>query len=159
MSITNVFDIAGSAMSAQTLRLNTLASNIANAETVAESPDAAYKARYPIFKAVMDDVVEQSFRDGFSSDPGSIFSEARADSFDVTGGVNVDAIYHSEEPAETRYYPSHPMADEEGYVYLSNVNVVEEMADMISASRAFEMSAEVANTAKSMMQRLISLGR
>ena len=159
MGIANVFDIAGSAMSAQTIRLNTLASNIANAETVAASLGEAYRAQYPIFKAVMDDVIDENFRSSMTNDPESLFNDSPENSFDINGGVRVEGIFESDQPAERRYHPSHPMADEEGYVYMSNVNIVEEMADMISASRSFEMNAEVANTAKSMMQRLITLGR
>ncbi len=160
MGIANVFDIAGSAMSAQTVRLNSLASNIANAETVAGSPEETYRAQYPVFSTVMNDVVERNFRAADSSDPESLFFDSQRDGgFQASGGVSVDGIYQSDAPAERRYHPSHPLADSEGYVYTSNVNIVEEMADMISASRSFEMNAEVANTAKSMMQRLITLGR
>lgn len=150
MSLAAVFDIAGSGMSAQTMRLNTLASNLANAETISGSAEGAYKSKHPIFKAVMDDQFNQMFS----------VADFRTGSASVAnGGVEVTQILESKDPAQKRYMPSHPLADEEGYTYTSNVNIVEEMADMISASRSFEMNAEVANTAKSMMQRLITLGR
>ena len=77
----------------------------------------------------------------------------------VGGGVLVSEIVESGAPVEKRYMPDNPIADEQGYVYASNVNVVEEMADMISASRSFQMNVEIANTAKSMMQRLLTLGQ
>lgn len=158
MGLANVFDIAGSAMSAQTIRLNTVASNIANAETVAATPQSAYRAQSPVFKAVIDNAFEDNFRQAAPFDPESIFNDATQQASVATGGVSVEGIYQSDaEPAKS-YNPSHPLADDEGYIYTSNVNIVDEMANMIAASRSFEMSAEVANTAKSMMQRLITLG-
>jgi len=159
MSLSSVFDIASSGMNAQTLRMNTLAGNVANADTLASSADDTYRAQYPVFKAVLDNQFDKVFNAATAYDPGSIFNQTQTQIGDVDGGVSVDGIYQSDTPPEKRYYPSHPLADEEGYVYVSNVNIVEEMADMISASRSFEINAQVANTAKSMMQRLITLGR
>ena len=118
MSLSSVFNIAGSGMSAQTTRLNTVASNIANAETVSSSIDQTYRARHP-----------------------------------VLGVVEVQSNL------ESRYEPNHPAADAKGYVYYPNVNVVEEMADMISASRSFQTNAEMMNTAKTMMQKVLTLGQ
>jgi len=135
-----------------------VASNIANAETVAATPEAAYRAHSPIFKAVMDDAVESNFLRAAPFDPESIFNDSPQQASVVRGGVSVDAIYMSDAAAAKSYNPAHPLADDEGYVYTSNVNIVDEMANMIAASRSFEMSAEIANTAKSMMQRLITLG-
>ncbi len=145
MSLSNVFDIAGTGMSAQTIRLNTVASNIANAETVAGSEQEAYRARHPVFVA-----------GGMASTPWQ--GSADADSSGAFG-VMVSQIMESEAPVEQRYNPSHPLANEDGYVFVSNVNSVEEMADMISASRSFQMNVDMANTAKSMMQRLLTLGQ
>ncbi|MGB0663585.1 MAG: flagellar basal body rod protein FlgC [Pontibacterium sp.] len=146
MSLSNVFGISGSAMSAQTVRLNTTASNLANAESVSSSVDETYRARKPVFalKALTDDtgLLEQSQHD---IAPGQ--------------GVEVKAIVESDAPLRPVYNPSHPMADEAGYVYYPNVNVVEEMADMISASRSFQVNAEIMNTAKQMMQRALTLGQ
>ena len=150
MSIGNILDIAGSGMSAQTLRLNTVASNMANAETISTRAEDAYRARYPVFKAVVDDVFKDSFAQLNKLDGRQPVAK---------GGVEVAEIIQSQDEAQRRYQPAHPLADEEGFVYLSGVNIVEQMADMISAQRSFEMNAEVANTAKSMMQRLITLGR
>lgn len=148
MSIANVFNLAGMGMSAQTIRLNTIASNIANAGTVAGSEQEAYKARHPVFIARSAGVK--------SGNKNNLFGEgSAADDF----GVMVSEIIESNAPAEQRYQPNHPMANEEGYVFVSNVNPVEEMADMISASRSFQMNVEMANTAKSMMQRLLTLGQ
>ena len=146
MSLASVFDIAASGSHAQTIRLNTTASNMANAQTVAGSEQAAYKARRPVFAAQLQSVMN-------SDNP---FSQQQPLS---QFGVSVEAIVESDAPVTTAYEPNHPMADENGYVYYSNVNTVEEMADMISASRAFQLNIEMMNTTKSMMQRMLSLGR
>ena len=146
MSLANVFNIAGSAMSAQTTRLNTTASNIANAETVSSSADATYRARHPVFATVMQ---------GQQSTGGSLFQ----DQGEAGQGVQVNGIIEDASNLEARYEPNHPSADGNGYVYYPNVNVVEEMADMISASRSFQTNAEIMNTAKSMMQKVLTLGQ
>ena len=152
MSIGNVFDIAGMGMSVQTVRLNTIASNIANAETVAGSAEQAYRARHPVFVAQ---------RAGGTDNPFAEFGKAAAsggiDSQNF--GVMVSEIMQSQAEPQMRHQPGHPLADEKGYVYVSNVNPVEEMADMIAASRSFQLNVEMANTAKSMMQRLLTLGQ
>ncbi|MFJ4145711.1 flagellar basal body rod protein FlgC [Pseudomonas sp. NPDC089734] len=146
MSLANVFNIAGSAMSAQTTRLNTTASNIANAETVSSSMDQTYRARHPVFATVLQ---------GQQSTGGSLFQ----DQGDAGQGVQVSGIIEDSSNLEARYEPNHPSADKNGYVYYPNVNVVEEMADMISASRSFQTNAEIMNTAKSMMQKVLTLGQ
>ena len=112
MSLFNVFDIAGSAMSAETVRLNVTASNLANAQ----------------------------------SDAASV-------------GVAVNGIVESQAPLEQRYQPEHPMANEEGYVFLPNVNIVDEMANMISASRSYQGNVEVLNTSKQLMLATLKLGQ
>ncbi|MEQ4284317.1 flagellar basal body rod protein FlgC [Pseudomonas syringae] len=146
MSLANVFNIAGSAMSAQTTRLNTTASNIANAETVSSSMDQTYRARHPVFATVMQ---------GQQSTGGSLFQ----DQGEAGQGVQVNGIIEDSSNLEARYEPNQPSADKDGYVYYPNVNVVEEMADMISASRSFQTNAEIMNTAKSMMQKVLTLGQ
>ncbi|GFM49502.1 flagellar basal body rod protein FlgC [Pseudomonas capsici] len=146
MSLANVFNIAGSAMSAQTTRLNTTASNIANAETVSSSMDQTYRARHPVFATVLQNQ---------QSTGGSLFQ----DQGDAGQGVQVSGIIEDSSNLEARYEPNHPSADKNGYVYYPNVNVVEEMADMISASRSFQTNAEIMNTAKSMMQKVLTLGQ
>jgi flagellar basal-body rod protein FlgC len=146
MSLGNIFDIAGSGMSAQSVRLNTTASNIANAETVSSSVDETYKARKPVFAAIQQQLMGGK-RPPFAAEP------------EKGQGVEVKGIVESDAPLERRYQPDHPMADDDGYVFYPNVNVVEEMADMISASRSFQMNVEVMNSAKTMMQRLLTLGQ
>ncbi|RMQ44910.1 Flagellar basal body rod protein FlgC [Pseudomonas cichorii] len=146
MSLANVFNIAGSAMSAQTTRLNTTASNIANAETVSSSMDQTYRARHPVFATVLQNQ---------QSTGGSLFQ----DQGDAGQGVQVNGIIEDSSNLEARFEPNHPSADKNGYVYYPNVNVVEEMADMISASRSFQTNAEIMNTAKSMMQKVLTLGQ
>jgi flagellar basal-body rod protein FlgC len=141
MSINAIFDVAGTGMSAQSVRLNTVASNIANAQTASSSIDQTYRARVPVFQAI-----QQSMLDGF--DDGG-----------AAAGVRVLGIVESEAALEARYEPNHPQADDEGYVFYPNVNVVEQMADMISASRSFQINVEVMNAAKTMMQRVLSLGQ
>lgn len=144
MSLGNVFDIAGSAMSAQSVRLNTTASNMANAESVSSSEGETYRARKPVFELKQMENLQ----------PGSAPLGAQAGQ-----GVNVAGIVESDAPLRQEYNPDHPMADEKGYVYYPNVNVVEEMADMISASRSFQINAEIMNTAKQMMQKALTLGQ
>ncbi|BAP44144.1 flagellar basal body rod protein FlgC [Pseudomonas sp. 21LCFQ02] len=147
MSLTNVFNIAGSAMSAQTTRLNTTASNIANAETVSSSMDQTYRARHPVFATVLQG--QQSVSGG------SLFQ----DQGQAGQGVQVAGIIEDSSNLEARYEPDHPSSDENGYVYYPNVNVVEEMANMISASRSFQTNVEIMNTAKTMMQKVLTLGQ
>lgn len=144
MSLSNVFNIAGSAMSAQTIRLNTTASNMANAQSVSSSEGETYRARKPVFELQQPEALQ----------PGSTPLGVQAGQ-----GVNVVGIVESDSPLRQEYSPDHPMADENGYVYYPNVNVVEEMADMISASRSFQINAEIMNTAKQMMQRALTLGQ
>ena len=147
MSLASVFNIAGTGMSAQSTRLNTIASNIANAESVSSSIDQTYRARHPVFATMF-----QSVQNG---DRGSLFAEQ-----DEAGvGVQVLGVVEDQSSLMPRYEPNHPAADAGGYVYYPNVNVVEEMADMISASRAFQTNTEMMNTAKQMMQRVLTLGQ
>jgi flagellar basal-body rod protein FlgC len=145
MSLGSVFDIAASGMSAQTVRLNTTASNMANADTTAGSEAEAYKARRPVFTASSEN--RTGLGGGFGSQDPSGF------------GVMIQDIVESQAPVTKAYEPNNPQADEQGYVFYSNVNTVEEMADMISASRSFQMNVEMMNTTKSMMQRLLSMGQ
>src|SRR5690554_424443 len=144
MSLNKIFDIAGSAMTAQSIRLNTVASNLANAESASSSVDTTYRARKPIFA-----VIQQQALNGVA---GGMDEQA-------SKGVQVAGIVESQAPLDMRYEPNHPMANEEGYVLYPNVNVVEEMADMISSSRSFQMNVEVMDSAKTMMQRVLTLGQ
>lgn len=139
MSFSDIYRVSGSAMTAQTVRLNTIASNLANAETASATEADTYKARRPVFAAVYqnDELMHHKALSG-----------ARVQVMDVveTGS------------AVQRYEPSNPQANADGYVYYPDINVVEEMADMMSASRGFETSVEVLNSIKSMQQSLLRLG-
>lgn len=136
MSLFRIFDIAGSGMSAQALRLNTTASNISNAQSVSSSDNETYRARHPIFTT--------SFSDYFDEFSGV--------------GVKVEGIVNSQAPLRKEYEPNHPKANDDGYIYYPNVNPVEEMANMISASRSFQSNVEILNTSKQMLLRTLSLG-
>ncbi|BAU75731.1 flagellar basal body rod protein FlgC [Metapseudomonas furukawaii] len=148
MSLSSIFSIAGSGMSAQNTRLNTISSNIANAETVSSSLDTTYRARHPVFATVFQDSLG-------NGDRGSLF----ADQDQSGAGVEVLGVVEDQSTLTPRYEPNHPAANAEGYVYYPNVNVVEEMADMISASRSFQTNVEMMNTAKQMMQKVLTLGQ
>lgn len=137
MDLYNVMDIAGTALSAQSVRLNTTASNMANADSISSSIDQTYKARHPVFSAIQS---------------------AMNHEYGV-GGVQIKGILESSAPAKALYQPDHPQADEKGYVYQPNVNVVEEMANMISASRSYQTNVQVANTAKQLLVRTLQLGQ
>ncbi|HFZ8994037.1 TPA: flagellar basal body rod protein FlgC [Citrobacter freundii] len=140
MSFADIYQISGSAMTAQTVRLNTVASNLANAESPAGSEAAAYKARSPVFAAVYNN---------------SLIGNGN---HDIDGAsVQVQDVVQSGGTVR-RYEPHHPLADRDGYVYYPDVNVVEQMADMMSASRDFETNVDVLNNVKSMQQSLLKLG-
>lgn len=143
MSLYNIFNVSGSAMSAQTVRLNTIASNIANADSVASSTGEVYKARHPVFAAIMNETM--------SSGPGNSSAQ--------NGGVKVTGIIESQAEAVARYQPENPLSDENGYVYAPNISLVEEMANMISASRSYQSNVQVANMTKSLLSRTLSLGQ
>ncbi len=136
MGFREIAQIAGSAMTAQTTRLNAVASNLANAGAAASSEDEAYKARKPVFAAVMGTSTLESY----------------------AARVQVLDVVETTEPVRKAYEPENPLADEGGYVYYSNVNTVAEMTDMMSASRAFETNAEVLGRVRSMQQSLLKLG-
>jgi flagellar basal-body rod protein FlgC len=137
MPLSNIFDIAGSAMSAQTLRLNTVASNLANADSVASTPEQAYRARNPVFSAMMQ---------GMGRNAESV-------------GVRVQGVTESQAPINKQYAPGNPLADATGYIYTTNVNPVEEMTNMISASRSYQNNVEVLNTSKQLVLSTLKLGQ
>lgn len=139
MAFTDIYRVSGSAMTAQTVRLNTIASNLANAETASATEDGVYKARRPVFAAV--------YKNDELMNSRALIS-ARVQVMDVVETGN----------AVQRYEPHNPMANTDGYVYYPDVNVVEEMADMMSASRGFETNVDVLNSVKSMQQSLLRLG-
>ena len=146
MALLNVFDVSGSAMAAQSIRLNTTASNLANAESVSENPEDTYRALQPVFAQQL-----AAARLGF----GESASAGEA----ASNGVTVLDIVESQAPLNMRYEPHHPYANEEGFVAYPNVSVVEEMSNMISASRAFQLKVEIMNTAKTLAERVLMMGQ
>lgn len=147
MSLNNIFSISGSGMSAQTVRLNTVSSNIANADSVSSSVDKTYRARQPVFKTVQQSVYDMD-------NGGQLASTG-----DESSAVQVSGIVESQAPLIMKYEPTHPFADKNGYVAYPNVNVVEEMANMISASRSFQTNVDVMNTAKTLIQKALTIGQ
>lgn len=137
MSSFKIFDIAGSGMNAQNLRMNVVASNLANVDAVSSSVDDTYRARQPVFRAVLDQANLRS----------------------PAVGVQMAGVVESEAPLVREYAPQHAKADEDGYIYRPNVSVVEEMANMISASRAYQNNVEVVNATRQMLSATINLGR
>ncbi|NNE60055.1 MAG: flagellar basal body rod protein FlgC [Woeseia sp.] len=137
MSLFKVFDVAGSAMNAQSVRLNVTASNLANAGSVNGDPSKVYRARQPIFS---------TFDDALSAQTG-------------IAGVRLDGIRESTAPLEVQYRPDHPDADADGNVYVSNVSTVEEMVNMMSASRSYQNNVELMNTTRDLLLQTLALGR
>ncbi|SFZ77919.1 flagellar basal body rod protein FlgC [Chitinimonas taiwanensis] len=135
MSLFRVFDIAGSAMTAQSIRLNTTASNLANAESATSSTGQPYRAKQVVFSATQLN----------ANQPQAV-------------GVKVAAVSEDQSPARLVYDPANPLADATGYIAMPNVNVVEEMTNMISASRSYQTNADMMNTAKTLLQRTLQLG-
>ena len=133
MSLLNVFSIAGSALTAQSARLNAVASNLANADSVAGADGQPYRAKQVVFKAT-------------PVEGGAL-------------GVRVTQVVESAAPLRMTYDPANPAANAQGYVAMPNVNVVEEMVNMISASRAYQTNAEIMGTAKSLMLKALSIGQ
>ena len=137
MSIFKIFDTAATGMSAQRLRLNLVASNMANADSVSSSIEQTYRARQPVFKALLDE----------ASVDGPVL------------GVSMAGVIESQAPLTKEYSPDHPLADADGYVFRPNVNLVEEMANMMSASRSYQGNVEVANTAKQLLLATLRMGQ
>ena len=140
MSLMRVFDVSGSALNAQSVRLNTVASNLANADAVAGSAQEAFRARHPVFQAILGTTLA-----------GGQDSRASA-------GVRVLGIWVSTAPPPMRHEPDHPLADADGNIWASNVNVVEEMANMIAASRSYQTNVEIMNTSRDLMLRTLAMG-
>jgi len=134
MSLTNIFSVAGSAMNAQSQRLNTVASNLANADSATSANGQPYKAKQVVFAATP--VGENG-----------------------ATGVNVAAVVEDPSPMKMVYDPKNPLANEKGYVTMPNVNVVEEMVNMISASRSYQSNVDMMNTTKTLLLKTLSLGQ
>lgn len=138
MSLFNVFNISGSAMSAQGQRLNVVASNLANADSVTSSNGQPYRAKHIVFSAAPVNGNNQS---------------------DIAQGVKVQQVAEDQSTPQLKYDPKHPLADENGYVAMPNVNVTEEMVNMISASRSYQNNVETMNAAKSMLLKTLTIGQ
>ena len=165
----NIFDIAGSGMTAQRAKMDTIASNIANIHTT-RRPDGskgAYVKKDVSFRTIYEDNINRGFSNFSSNAPDAQFDPKTGNLLInanialnnglVTGGVQVEQIYERADGIKTVYDPSHPDADEEGYVDMPNINIVEEMVDMIAASRAYEANATVAENVKKMMQSAMNI--
>jgi flagellar basal-body rod protein FlgC len=137
MSMFKIFDTAATGMSAQSLRLNLVASNMANADAVSSSIEQTYRARHPVFQALLDQANPES----------------------AASGVKMVGVVESQSPLVQEYAPDHPLANEEGYIFRPNVNLVEEMANMMSASRSYQSNVEVANAAKQLLIATIQMGQ
>lgn len=135
MSMLSVFNIAGSALTAQSMRLNTVASNLANADSVVSANGQPYRAKQVVFEATPMGTTSASM------------------------GVKVQQVVESAAPGRLVYDPRSPAANSDGYVTMPNVDVVEEMTNMISASRSYQTNAEVMNTAKTLLMRTLTLGQ
>lgn len=151
MSVFRILDIAGTAMNAQSVRLNATASNLANAESVSSSVEQTYKARRPLFSAAMEEALEYQKNTGERVDPIS------GEPYGI--GVALKGVIESDAPAIAEYNPNHPLADENGYIYRPNVNPVEEMADMMSASRSYQTAVQVADSARKMLLQTLKIGQ
>jgi flagellar basal-body rod protein FlgC len=138
MSMFDIFNVSGSAVSAQSQRLNVVASNLANVDTVAGPDGKAYKARQVVFQTVLMGQGEQP---------------------DASAGVRVSTISEDQTAGRRVHDPKHPAADADGYVTYSNVNAVEEMVNMISASRSYQNNVEVMNTARTLLQKTLQMGQ
>jgi len=139
MALYNVFNIAGSSMSAQSIRLNTVASNLANADVVNTNEKNVYRSRQPVFSAVMNEL-------NGGNNSGST-------------SVRVSAIVESKAAPRKEFQPDHPLANKEGYIFKSNVNSIEEMANMMAASRSYQNNVEVFNTSKQLLLKTLNMGR
>ena len=133
MSLFNVFNVAGSGMSAQAQRLNTVASNLANADSATSANGQAYRAKQVVFEAVPQ--------------------------ADGSSGVRVQQVVEDASPLKQVYDPKSPMADDKGYVSMPNVNPVDEMVNMLSASRSYQNNVETMNSAKSMLLKTLTIGQ
>jgi len=136
MALEDIFGVAGSALNAQTTRMNTTASNLANAATVAGSEDGAFRAKRAVFKSILADQM--------GGDTNG-------------GGIKVDKLIDDPSPIRKMSEPGNPVADKDGYIYLSNVNEMTEMVEMMAASRSYQNNVEVVNTTRQLMMRTIDI--
>jgi len=140
MGLDSIFGIAGSALNAQTTRMNTVASNLANANTVAATEQEAFRAKRSVFKAMVD-------------------QQLSAQDAPYQGGVQIQSISDDPAPVRKMFEPGNPLADKDGFVYASNVNEMTEMVEMMAASRSYQNNVEVVNTARQLMMRTLDITR
>ncbi|MDX3774326.1 flagellar basal body rod protein FlgC [Chromatiaceae bacterium AAb-1] len=138
MSFSAIYDVSGSAMRAQVMRLDTIASNLANANTASPTEAGAYRALKPVFAALYSQTAEKQ---------------------SLSAQVQMLGVTSSDRTVEQRYEPNNPLANQDGYVFYSNVNVLDEMADMMAASRSYQTSVEVMGRVASMQQSILRLGQ
>ena len=143
MPIDNIFGIAGSALNAQMARMNAVASNLANASTVAGSEKEAYRGKRTVFKAVLEDQNQNQL--------------PRDQTYQ--GGVKIEALMDDPSPVRRMSDPGNPLADKDGFVYLSNVNEMTEMVEMMAASRSYQNNVEVVNTTRQLLMRTLDITR
>ncbi len=136
MSMFHVLDISATGMHVQTVRLNTIASNMANVDSISSNAKDTYRAKEPVFQTILDEETGRPI-----------------------GGVKIKEIVENQAPLKMEYNPNHPMANKDGYIFRPNVNVVEEMANMLDASRTYETNIEVMNTSKQLLLRTLQLGK
>ncbi|MFM8510348.1 MAG: flagellar basal body rod protein FlgC [Betaproteobacteria bacterium] len=140
----NIFGIAGTALNAQLTRMNATASNLANAGTVATTAEEAFRAKRPMFKTIVDEMLNKS-----DTHNGQ----------DIKGGVKIDKLVDDPGPVRRQFDPHNPLADKDGYIYQSNVNEVNEMVEMMAAARSYQNNVETVNTAKHLMMRTLDMMR
>jgi len=140
MSIDRIMDIAGSGLNAQLVRMNTTASNLANSNVLAPSEQQAFRGKRPVFQTILENTVNRNATEGI-------------------GGVRIKQIVDDTRPLREMYNPGHPMANDNGYVWGSNVNEVEEMIDMLDASRGYQNNVEVIKTVKELMLRTLEISK
>src|SRR5690625_507125 len=136
--------------------MNTNASNLANAQTASSSTEQMYRGRPAVFASIQQRALT---KDVEGTRAGQLTESIETDFDNDSAGVRLLGIVESDAPLQPRYEPNHPQANEDGYVFYPNVNPVEEMTNMISASRSFQMNVEVMNSAKQMVQRVLTLGQ
>jgi flagellar basal-body rod protein FlgC len=140
----NIFGIAGTALNAQLTRMNATASNLANAGTVATTAEEAFRARRPIFKTIVEEMLNKA--DTYNGQ-------------DIKGGIKIDKLVEDPAPVRRQLDPNNPLADKDGYVYQSNVNEVSEMVEMMAAARSYQNNVETVNTAKHLLMRTLDMMR
>jgi len=163
VSLFKIFDIAGSGMVAQSQRLNVVASNLANAESAAGPDGKPYKAREVVFQTALVGQTQAPSLPLAPTTPAAAAAAGAHPDYVVSSnpdasGVRVAGVVESSAPGKRVYDPKHPLADDSGYVTMPNVNVVDEMVNMISASRSYQTNSEVMNTAKNMLMHTLQIG-